>query len=257
MIYFSKGELCEGPIGLDLSQPAFRTGYGFFETLAWNGRKCCHLSLHLKRAYRSFAQYNIIDEKIDYEKVINQVIEVNNLEKKFARLNIFYPVESGKTFPVVCAVPFEYLPDRIWSLWPNDEIFMSSLMQHKSMNRMSYLSAWEKAADYGYDDALLLDFEGNILESSVASLLFKKGDVFFEPQTEYKLPGTAQEVLADFIEIKAQPIPLNTIQEYEHIYALNSLGGVIPVSRVGAVKFEVDVEFAVCMGRKILELDYS
>lgn len=253
MIYYRKGKLCREEVGLDLSQPAFRTGYGFFETLCWNGRIVCHLDLHLKRARKSLDEFGIIEEAVDYHEAISEVITANKLSDRFGRVNIFFPVEQGRTFPVICAVPFDYITMREWRLYQSKDVFLTSLMQHKSMNRMAYLNAWREATDKGFDDALLTDFDGNVLESSFASLLFRKGSAFFEPQTDYKLPGTAQEIASNHISIEPAVINIADVGEFEHVYALNSLGGMIPVTAIGNVEFEADHELSVDMSEKILE----
>ncbi|WP_321404708.1 aminotransferase class IV [Maridesulfovibrio sp.] len=252
MIYFRNGEFIEDEVRLDLAQPAFRTGYGFFETLCWNGSKICHLDLHLERARKSLAEFGIAEEPLDYEVVISEVVAANGLDNAFARVNIFYPAEQGRTQPIICAVPFEYIPDRTWSLKPCPQIFVTPLMAHKSTNRMDYVNAWQDAQADGFDDALLRDFAGNVLESSFASLLFRKGDTYFEPRTEYKLPGTAQKVAERYIEIEAAEIHLAHIGQFDHVYALNSLGGMIPVTAVGEVEFEVDFVNAAMVSQFVL-----
>ncbi|WP_320172684.1 aminotransferase class IV [Maridesulfovibrio sp.] len=254
MIYFRNGELHEGEVCLDLAQPAFRTGYGFFETICWNGSKACHLDLHLERARNSLAEFGIAEELIDYETVIGEVVNANGILNDFARVNIFFPVENEHTRPIVCAVPFEYIPQRTWTLKPNPHIFLTPLMAHKSTNRMDYLNAWKTAQADGFDDALLQDFEGNVLESSFASLLFKAGDEFIEPKTEFKLPGTARIVAARHIEIDSAQINLVQVDKFDHVYALNSLGGMIPVTAIGKVEFEPDFVLAKEISAKILEL---
>ncbi|WP_421901073.1 aminotransferase class IV [Maridesulfovibrio sp.] len=254
MIYFRNGELLEDEVRLDFAQPAFRTGYGFFETLCWNGSKICHLDLHLQRARKSLAEFNVAEESLDYETVIREVVKANGLENEFARVNIFFPVEQGLTLPIVCAIPFEYVPHRSWTLRPNQHIFLTPLMAHKSTNRMDYLNAWKTAQADGFDDALLQDFAGNVLESSFASLLFRVGDAFFEPQTDFKLPGTAQIVAARHIEIDGAEINLSQIEQFDHAYALNSLGGMIPVTAIGEVIFEPDFILADELSSEILEL---
>jgi 4-amino-4-deoxychorismate lyase len=253
MIYFRDGEFIEDAVSLDPAQPAFRTGYGFFETICWNGSRICHLDLHLERARKSLAQFGIEEESLDYGAVIREVLAANNLDNEFARVNIFFPVENGLTLPMVCAVPFEYIPDRTWTLKPCPFVFLSSLMAHKSTNRMDYLNAWQDALGDGFNDALLQDFDGNVLESSFASLLFRKGDYFFEPQTAYKLPGTAQQVAARQIKIAAAEIKLEQIDKFDRVYALNSLGGMIPVTAIGDVEFEADFGLAQRISAAVLE----
>ncbi|MFW5497863.1 MULTISPECIES: aminotransferase class IV [unclassified Maridesulfovibrio] len=254
MIYFRNCELHEDDVCLDLAQPAFRTGYGFFETICWNGSKICHLDLHLERAHSSLAEFGIAEEPLDYEAIIGKVVNANGLLNEFARVNIFFPVEKDHTQPIVCAVPFEYVPQRTWTLKPNPQVFLSPLMVHKSTNRMDYLNAWKTAQADGFDDALLQDFEGNVLESSFASLLFKAGDRFIEPQTAFKLPGTARIVAARHIEIGCVQVNLAQIDKFDHVYALNSLGGMIPVTAIDGIKFEPDFVLAEEISAKILEL---
>ncbi|ACS79164.1 aminotransferase class IV [Maridesulfovibrio salexigens] len=254
MIYFRNGELHENDVCLDLAQPAFRTGFGFFETICWNGSKACHLDLHLERARNSLAEFCVAEEPLDYEAAIEEVVNANGLLNEFARVNIFFPVETDHTQPIVCAVPFEYVPQRTWTIKPNPHIFLTPLMAHKSTNRMDYLNAWKTAQADGFDDALLQDFEGNVLESSFASLLFKAGDTFIEPKTDFKLPGTACIVASRHIEIDSAVINVAQIDGFDHVYALNSLGGMIPVTAIGCIEFEPDFILADGISAKILEL---
>ncbi|WP_031479850.1 aminotransferase class IV [Maridesulfovibrio frigidus] len=254
MIYYKNGKLAEDSVQMDLSQPGFRTGYGFFETLAWNGSKVCHLDLHLERARASLKKFKIIEEAIDYGQIIAEVVGVNGLLKSFARVNIFFPSEGGRTVPVVTAVPHQYKPDLVWSLMPAKEVFLTPLMRHKSMNRMDYLNAWQSAHGEGFNDGLLHDFEGRVLESSFASLLFQKGDRYIEPQTEYKLPGTSQIVASKCIHIEAESVYLKSVNKFDHVFALNSLGGMIPISAIGDVQFDVKHDVADKITNHILEL---
>lgn len=254
MIYYRNGQFVDGTVEMDLSQPGFRTGYGFFETLAWNGSKACHLNLHLKRARASLNEFNVIEESLDYEKIISEVIDANALAGSFARVNIFFPVEKGKTVPIVTAVSFEHDPERVWSLRVAKDVFLTGLMRHKTMNRMDYLNAWQTAHDFGFDDALLLDFEGRVLEASVASLLFKKGDRYIEPQTDYKLPGTSQEIAAQYLKIESKPVLVESVHEFDYVFALNTLGGMIPVSAIGDIVFDTEREIARRITNYILEL---
>jgi len=255
MIYFRNGEFIEDAVSLDLAQPAFRTGYGFFETICWNGNKLCHLDLHIERARKSLAKFGISEQALDYAAVIKDVLAANGLENEFARVNIFFPAEENCTVPVVCAVPFEYIPKRTWTLKPSPNVFLSPLMAHKSTNRMDYLNAWQDALADGFNDALLQDFDGNVLESSFASLMFRKADSFYEPQSAYKLPGTSRIVAAQHIEIIEKKINLAQVGDFDYVYALNSLGGMIPVTAIGELEFEADFYSAERVSAAVLELE--
>lgn len=252
MIYYRDGKLQKGDICMAPMQPAFRTGYGFFETLAWNGSKVCHLNLHLVRVMASLAEFSVTPDEVDYESVLPEVVAANGLSDSFARINIFYPLENGRARPLVTAAPFDYEPERVWKLVLWEDVFMSPLMRHKTMSRMDYFLAWQHACMEGGDDAVLCDFEGNILESSVASLVFSRDGRFYETDTDYKLSGTALAVASRYLEIEKKVVPLSEVGEYEHVFALNSLGGMIPVLEIGEQTFKPDFLTAEKITRHIL-----
>ena len=76
-----------------------------------------------------------------------------------------------------------------------------------------------------------------------------------EPQTYYKLPGTSQEIAAKHLKIESKPILLESVHEYDHVFALNTLGGMISVSAIGDVVFDTEHETARKITDIILELN--
>jgi 4-amino-4-deoxychorismate lyase len=252
MIYFRDGKMQEGELSLAPMQPAFRTGYGFYETIAWNRRTVCHLNLHLVRVMASLEEFCITPDEVDYEKVLPEVVAANGLSDSFARINLFYPLENGRARTIVTADPFDYQPERVWKMRIREEIFLSEMMRHKTMSHMEYFIAWQQAVAEGADDSVFCDPAGNILESSVSALVFARDGHFYETDTNYKLPSTALAVAAQHLKIERKVIPLSAAADYEHVYALNSLVGMIPVSELGEYSYKLDFGTAAKVTRLIL-----
>ncbi len=243
MIYWHDGQFGEDRISLEVSSPAFRFGTGIFETIFHNGSQACHLDLHLKRLHQSLTDLDIPHSPLTQAKatkIIDQVVCKNIALGSPARVNIYFFLANEKARPLIAAWPHTPNPTRTLRLTPCPKHHLSMLCAHKSMNYMFFSWAAQKAQKAGFDDALLLDLEGNVLETTTAALLFSKGDKLFCPSTNHKLPSTALQVASMVLEIEKRSIALDSLNEFDHAYALNSIMGMRPIIAVGKTRFEPD-----------------
>jgi len=254
MIYYYKDALHSGKISLEIQGPAFRFGLGFFETLFFNGKEVRLLGAHLKRLFASLNAYQIPYRAPDFETVIRLVLKKNNLENAFARVNIYYPVdrEGVPAEPVVAACPYSPEPDKTYALEISPRPFHSPLGAHKTMNYMYYHLERAAALRNGFDDALITDPKGRLLETSTASLAFYDGRSFVSPAAENRLPGTAEAVAASMLTPKARSLGLQDLPLFERAYVLNSLIGMKPVIRIGDLGFEPDAETCEAVSKEVL-----
>lgn len=241
MIHYYKNRYHEGDVFLSPASPAFRFGTGFFETILYNGKKVCHFDRHSARIHSSLDHFCIPYEPVPFEEIIPLLLEKNNLTGRSARINIFYPVAGSITTPVVTAAPYERITDRVYRLAYSPDHHISSLNAHKTMAYMFFNLAHARAIAEGFDDALLTDLNGHVLETTTAALLFKKDGKFLEPNTPHKLPSIALELARSHIEVESQHIGFEMLSGMEHVYALNSLVGMRPVVGIGGeAEFEPD-----------------
>ncbi|MDY7001019.1 MAG: aminotransferase class IV [Thermodesulfobacteriota bacterium] len=254
MIYYYKDALHSGRISLEIQGPAFRFGLGFFETLFFNGKEVRLLDAHLKRLFASLDAYQIPYHAPDFEGLIPLVLKKNSLERGFARVNIYYPVdkEGVPAEPVVAAFPYSPKPDKTYALEISPRPFHSPLGAHKSMNYMYYHLERAAALRNGFDDALITDPRGRLLETSTASLLFYDHESFVSPASENKLPGTAEAMAASMLTPKARPLGVQDLPSFKHAYVLNSLIGMKPVTRIGDLEFKPDAEPCEAVSRQVL-----
>lgn len=242
MIHFYKGKYCFEGVMLDPSQPGFRYGVGFFETICYNGSRVCHLDLHLDRLFHALRAYEIPHAGENFPEIIDQLLNRNGLAGKPARINIFYPVEEPEARAVVTAVPFEAKPYKAYRMCRCKDHHISTLNGHKTTSYMFFHLAMKQARARGFDDAALTDFDGGLLESTTGALLFSGEEGFVEPQTDWKLPSVALGLARTVLDVTARPVTVDDLPHYRHAYILNSMVGMRPVVAIGETAFVPDEE---------------
>jgi len=254
MIYFYKNDFHEDHIRLNVQSAAFKFGFGFFETLFYNQKKVCHLEAHLTRLFSSLETFSVPYQRVDFESVIQEVLYQNGLLDDFARINIYYFLDSDTAAspPLIAALPYSPAPDKTYRLLISPNHLHSYLSSHKTMNYMYYYLERALALQKGFDDALITNNRGHVLEASTASLLFNDGIKFYSPASKYKLPGTSAAVARSVIDIREEVISLDNLPSFKHVYILNSLIGMKPVIQIDDFKFEPDYKTCRLVSEKIL-----
>jgi 4-amino-4-deoxychorismate lyase len=240
MTYYSNGKYRLDGVLMDPSQPGFRYGAGFFETLYYNGRKVCHLPVHLDRIFHSMRDFGIEHEDVDFEAVITQVLNRNNLLGQPARVNIFYAMETPKAHPVILAAPFEPKPYKAYRLCLCTDRHVSTLNAHKTTSYMFFHLALKQARAKGFDDTVLLDFDNTLLEATTGALLFKREANFYELESPYRLDSTTLRLAKQVLDVVSAPVGLEDLPRFRHAYLLNSLIGMRPVVAIGETAFVPD-----------------
>lgn len=237
MILFSKGRFHERPVELDPTQPAFRFGAGFFETICWNGTRPCHLELHLDRIFHSLRAHGYSYETVDFLPIIQKLAKANGLEGEFARVNIFYPAEEPEAHPVVLIAPYEHKPYKAYRLCLCADSHVSPLNAHKTTSYMFFNLAMRQARSRGFDDTALVDFDGQILESTTGAVVLEKGGELVEMDSPHRLDSTALKLAKRVLDIVPQKVFVDDLPSYRHAYILNSLVGMRPIVAIGEIAF--------------------
>ena len=112
------------------------------------------------------------------------------------------------------------------------------------------------AADAGYDDALMLDWRGQVAEATGANIFFLKDGVLHTPTPDCFLDGITRRTViglarARGIEIVERAIWPEELESFEQAFLTGSAAEVTPLAEIGPWRFEVG---AVARG---LAADYS
>lgn len=242
MIHYFKGEYHEGTVGMNPAEPGFRYGAGVMETILYNGERLCRAGAHLDRLDASLRELDAPMEPADLQEIMMEVVRRNELEGLRARVNIFCPIEGGRGTPVVLAARYQADRSKIFRLTRHPEFHVSPLCRHKTMNYLFFNMARQRAASLGFDDAVLCDHEGNLLETTTAALLFRQGDTFFETRTKFKLPSTSLAAVREVFDVEKREISVDDLNVMDNAYVLNSLMGMRPVESIGRAEFQMDTE---------------
>jgi 4-amino-4-deoxychorismate lyase len=256
MIFYDRGEYREDRLSLAVDGPAFRYGFGFFETIFWDGQGPCRLDLHLKRLEASCAAFGLPFAPGDIAQVVGNVAMRNGLRGMTARANVIVPVDGpGPYRPVVTVQAYTPPPaDRALSLGLSPRPLHAWLGAFKSANHLHHHLEHRAALDAGRDGMAMAAPGGWLLEAAHATLVFAANGALatpappsppdapdaFDETAPALLPGTALAAAREALDIESRPIHLDELPGFENAWALNSLMGMRCVDRIGEVPFAAD-----------------
>ena len=100
------------------------------------------------------------------------------------------------------------------------------------------------AADHGYDDALMLDWRGQVAEATGANVFFVADGKLHTPTPDCFLDGITRRTVIDLaarrgIEVVERVIWPEELEHFEQCFLTGSAAEVTPVGSVGPWQFEV------------------
>jgi len=107
------------------------------------------------------------------------------------------------------------------------------------------MQAAHQATTLGYDSALLLDTEGNLLEMAQANIFVRLPDGWATPTANGNLlPGTVrQHLLANSpLPIREQTIPSSLLSSVSEAFVTNSKVGIVPIVKIDNHTYEIGSE---------------
>jgi branched-chain amino acid aminotransferase len=197
----------------DLYSQTLHYGYGVFEGIraykTSNGAKIFKPKEHYDRLKKSSELINIPFE-FDIQELIDktyQVLELNGFEDAYIRPLIYCSPNMGLTEPkevhvMICAWE--------WGAYLGDNLLKVSLSSfsrpHPKSTKIeakvcghyvNSILATTEAKRKGFDEALLLDTDGNLAEGPGSNLFFEKNGKLFTPKTGHILPGITRATVID------------------------------------------------------------
>lgn len=236
----------------------FKFGIALFETIKIKGGRPVFLTEHMDRIYASASQLGI-STPVGKDELTQAVLDFSKgLEEKALRVTVN---EEGFHFDTR---DIGYREDG----W-NDgiDICLSSIRRglsflyfHKTANYFENIYAKEKASKAGFDDALFLNTEGSVLETSVANIFFSKDGKIYTPKLELGLLNgiIRSKVISSCmilgIETCEEEIGFEDICGFDGCFITNSLMDIRRVKRIGEFSYGEDRMFSRILS-KLKELE--
>lgn len=195
----------------DLYSQTLHYGYGVFEGIrayqTVNGVKIFKAEEHFKRLKKSCELVNIpLNYTIEeLEQITYQVLRRNNLSDAYIRPLVYCGPNMSLTSPkevslMICAWEWgKYLGDQLLRLCtssyqrPNPKsIHIEAKVAGHYVNS---ILATSEAKQRGFDEALMLDCEGNVAEGPGANFFYERDGVVYTPSLGHILPGITRHTV--------------------------------------------------------------
>lgn len=214
----------------------FTLGDGLFETIAVRKAVPKRLDAHLARLREGAGLLGIpvpyTDAKI--AELIADVISANAITAGALRVTLTRgPGARGITPPDAPTPTFLITSG---ALPPDDPLSLvvvqnirrnefSSLARVKSLGYLDNILARREAVAAGADEALLLNIQGRVAETSIANIFFLiGGGLVTPPVTEGALPGVMRAEVIRLAHAEERPIEAAEVDRASEIFVSNALG---------------------------------
>ncbi len=119
----------------------------------------------------------------------------------------------------------------------------SLILRHKTVDYLENSLERGAAVAAGFDDALWLDAEGNVAETTTANIFLQKGGTLVTPPVDSILPGIVRGWVLETapalgLEVRERHIEARTIASFEHMFVTNSIVGLAGVACIGKNRYE-------------------
>ena len=208
----------------------FLFGDGLFETLRVDGGRARDVEAHLDRLLAGLRRVEI--DLPENRNALEQAVEeiAGAAPWPVARLRITI-THSTRLITTACYEPPEIVTA---ALLPQYRIHSGHpLAGLKSLSYQSHRLALREAESQGAWEALLLNEQGRLVEGTRSNLALVLAERILTPPTsDGCLPGTVRRRLLEIGVLEEGPITVEDLETAREMLLMNSLIGVLPVSRI-------------------------
>jgi branched-subunit amino acid aminotransferase/4-amino-4-deoxychorismate lyase len=112
----------------------------------------------------------------------------------------------------------------------------------KHGNYLHRLRQLELSQEQGFDDALELDTNDFVLETSIRNIFFYDGHKIIIPKSELIFKGITIEKIKTLFDFELRPISFLDMIKYKYVMTCNSVRGIENVSQIGPHSFSTTDE---------------
>ena len=223
----------------------FMFGQGLFETIKVVGGKAVFFDDHVARLSRSapVLGLKLVSDGAQLRTRCETVIGANGLVDGNVKVILFQ--DEGGAGEIVLARAGLYpaaFYERGFRLKTEMAGARGSLAGHKTLNYFENIAAKRRAAAAGFDEPVLVDSAGGVLEGATTNVFIVKGGRVLTPATDGRiLPGVVRgrvlRALGDRGSVDV--VSLKQLREADEVFVTNALIGVMPVSQVDEQAYDL------------------
>ncbi|MDQ2085965.1 aminotransferase class IV [Herbivorax sp. ANBcel31] len=230
-------------------------GFSLFETFLVNREgKIFLLDGHLNRLFNSmdFLKFNLEFSKSNLKREILKYVELNNIQNKVMRVTVTYgnKLKNIKS-KVIISTRENTLSEENYKSGYKLKISdvkkskESYVLRHKTSNYLENYIISQKALEEGFNDALFLNTDNEITETTRCNMFFVKNNVIYTPTLECGLlPGVIREWVikkADKLGIKVYQgkYSVEDLLDCDYAFVTNSVIGIMGISYIEDKKIKM------------------
>ncbi|MGO8835949.1 MAG: aminotransferase class IV [Limisphaerales bacterium] len=250
MIVFLNGRFVpETQAVVPVNDRGFMYGDGLFETMRVVGGRPFRLAQHLERLTRGadFLKIKCPFAPKELQEFAGQLIEQNRMPEAILRVTLtrgpgergYAPKADGRPTVVMTlhsAPPWD--PPEQWNLVTSSYRIPATdpLASFKTLNKLTHVMARSEAMEQGADEALLVNTNGEVAETTSGNLFWVYQDnICTVPTGRGVLPGITRAVVLEICQALGLPtnkrvIKPGALRNSEGIFITQSVLGVVPVA---------------------------
>ncbi|WP_436151310.1 aminodeoxychorismate synthase component I [Bosea sp. LjRoot90] len=197
--------------------------YGLIEALRWSGGYV-RLPLHLERLAASAAALGF---RFDREQALGQLGEVEASFPAGKDRRVRCELHRDGTLQIITAAMPVAADGSVRIALAGQRVDAGDpFLRHKTTRRALYERAFTDAVAQGCDDALLLNRQGFVTETSRSNIFVERDGVLLTPPLEHGLlPGVLRRELIETGIAREAPLRLEDLKQAERWFVGNSLRG--------------------------------
>ena len=231
------------PVLLKSLTPGVLKAKGVFETMRVRKGKVALLAAHLKRMSRGLKVLNLTPLKSlsAIPENISRLLKVNRLKNARVRLMVWQ--KGGRVHAAIIFEPLQPLTARQYKEGFKAIVANGHRRQTpvpiKSLDYAIFREGLRKARAAGFDEALLANSKGELVEGSRTNVFLVKDNCLFTPPIESGcLPGVMRQTVLDGarrlkIRCAAKTLRAQDLVDADEAFLTNALLGIMPLTRLG------------------------
>lgn len=258
-INFNGGLLKAGNVAITYDNSSFKYGYGLFETMLCTEGTIRLKEYHWERLFEGLKQLNMEfpgpDAQGHIEEEALKTVRKNNMGKLCRiRLQVFPSAVQGDDNQRRPEFIVECIDIEAQDIFWNESGFQvgmasglaksaDSIANLKSCSALIYALAAGQAKAAGWNDVLIRNTLGNIIESSIANIfLVKRGLIYTPPLTDGCVSGVMRRHIINSLKkneitVIEKSITEDDINSADELFLSNAIKGIKWVGKAGNTAF--------------------
>lgn len=253
IVYLNGEFIPDSEAHISVHDRGFLYGDGLFDTMrAYNGVPF-RIENHIERILNSAKKLKIRIELApqNLKRIVSELLSKNRLKDAYLRITVTRGQHSGDlsfstTHPstiLIIARPIETPSGEDYNRGVAATLVHGlsnppELARHKTPSYLPYLLARDRASQVGAREAILVDNDGMVLETSTGNIfIVLEKEVITPPLSAGILPGIARKTALECapdagLETKEKPIAVKDLARAQEVFVTSSIVEILSITRV-------------------------